>query len=240
VYTLGVEYIPIKNLSVEAALPLAMVKYTGTAPHSPVPGVWDDGKFHTTLTDLLVGVRYQILDEPIIALTPQLSGTIPVGDYEVNGFATGGRHLAQLHAGASAGRHFDPVLPNLYLTGSYEFTFSERNKATVNSHLINQNRSDVSAELGYQFLDSDLIVNVAWNWRIAHGGINFTDFPKLPPDLQANHDVLLAEEFMFVGGGVSYAITDKLTIGAITRFFVRGYNTKKQNLYGLNLFWTVL
>ncbi|MDB4959342.1 MAG: hypothetical protein JWO36_6911, partial [Myxococcales bacterium] len=74
-------------------------------------------------------------------------------------------------------------------------------------------------------------------------GVNFTDFANatlVPADVQLNHDPVLAEEFIFYGGGVSYAINDAIAIGVVARFFLQGYNTRDQSLYGLNLTWDAL
>ena len=237
--TLGASYVPIRRLAIEASVPFALVKYTGDAAHGP-PGKWDDGSFHATLTDLRVGARYQILEEPILALSPHLAVSIPLMDYEVIGFATGGRHLKTLHMGASVGRTFDPIAPNLYFTGSYEFSIAEKYDATPATEDIKQKRSDIAFELGYFFLDGKLGVNLAMNWRMQHGGLHFEDFGRLSPELVMNHDPLLDEDFLFLGGGVSYAINDRFTVTAVVRQFIRGSNTRDQDLYGLNLSWAAI
>jgi hypothetical protein len=237
--TLSAEYVPVARLAVEVAVPLDMVKYTGPGMHLP-PGEWDDGQFHTTLTDLRVGARYQVLEEPALALSPHVGASIPMMDYAVNGFATSGRHLKMLHMGLQLGRSFDPVLPNMYFVVGYEFTVPERYKENADTEKVGQLFSDVEAHLGYGFLDGNLMLDLAANWRIPHGGIDFTEFPMLSPNLTNFHDPILREEFIFVGGGISYAINPKITVGLAARFFVRGYNTRDQSLYGLNVTWQPL
>ncbi|MDB4961858.1 MAG: hypothetical protein JWP01_1857 [Myxococcales bacterium] len=239
VFTLGAKYVPIEKLAIEGALPLAMLKYAGTTAHMP-PGAWDDGNYHTTLTDLRVGARYQLLEEAV-ALSPHLAVSIPLMDYEVIGFATGGRHLKQLHIGASIGRTLDPWVPNMYLMGSYELSLAEHYDATPVTEDIGQARSDLEAQIGYLFLDGALSFNLAGSWRIQHGGIGFEDFstPGFSQDLILNHDPLLDEEFVFLGGGASYSVTETVAVSAVVRFFVRGHNTRDQNLFGLNVSWDV-
>lgn len=239
VITLGAAYVPIEKLVVEAALPFAMVKYAGDDAHFPA-GKWDDGDYHATLTDLRAGVRYQVLEEPLLALSPHVAVSIPLMDYETVGFATGGRHLKTLHLGASIGRSFDPIAPNLYFTGSYEFSIAEKYDATPATEEIKQKRSDIAFEVGYFFLDGDLGINLAMNWRMQHGGIGFEEFPMLPQDVVMNHDPLLDEDFLFLGGGVSYAINERFTVTATVRQFIRGYNTRNQDLYGLNFTWAAI
>ena len=240
VMALGASYVPIEKLELGIALPLAMVKYSGMDDHFP-PGAWDDGKTHTTLTDLRFGARYQLLEEPL-AITPHIAASIPVMDYEVIGFATGGRGLKQLHFGLAVGRTLDPVLPNLYFNVGYEFSIGERYDENAETEKIAQRRSDIDAQIGYLFLDGKLNIHLGMNWRLQHGGIAFEEFaePGFPLELSMNHDPVLDEDFIFAGGGASYAITEKLTVSAITRFFLRGYNTRNQSLYGIGLSWTVL
>jgi hypothetical protein len=239
IFQLSGAYVPIEKLVVEATVPFGLFKYAGTAPHGP-PGEWDDGSFHASLTDLRVGARYQVLDEPILAVSPHLAVSIPLMDYETIGFATGGRHLKTIHVGFAIGRTFDPYVPNLYATAAYEFSLSEKYDETPETEKIKQKRSDITAEIGYLFLDGKLGVNIAMNWRLQHGGLNFEDFAMTKPELVFNHDPLLNEDYIFIGGGVSYEINDRFTVAAITRQFIRGYNTRDQDLYGLNLTWLAI
>jgi hypothetical protein len=231
--TLSAEYVPVENLALEAELPIAFLKYTGTMLHLP-PGAWDDHNFHTTLTDLRVGARYQVLDQPLVAVTPYLAVSIPVMNYEVNGFATGGRHLKQVHLGLGVGRTLDPILPALYALASYELTLSEKYKENAMTEKQSQTRSDVEAQLGYLLLDGDLNIAAAFNWRHQHGGVSFEDFGMLPPELTNFHDPILKESYMFLGANVAYAVNRKVSVGAIARFFLRGYNTRDQSLFGVD------
>jgi hypothetical protein len=247
IFILGATYVPIEKLAVDVSLPFGLFKHkddvVNGVPIKHIPeGEWDDGKFHASLTDLRVGARYQLLEEPLVAFSPHIGVSIPLMDYEVIGFATGGRHLKTLHVGASLGRSLDPYVPNLYFTGTYEFSISERYDANEKTSDYKQRRSDISAEIGYLFLDGKLGINVAMNWRIAHGGLSFHDFekPVVDPRLLNFHDPILAEEFLFLGGGVSYAVTERLTVAAVTRQFIRGYNTRDQALYGLTFSFDVI
>jgi hypothetical protein len=239
IFMIGATYVPIEKLAIDATVPFGLFKYKDKDAHF-VPGEWDDGKFHASLTDLRVNARYQLLEEPLVAFSPHIGVSIPLMDYEVIGFATGGRHLKTLHAGASVGRSLDPYVPNLYFTATYEFSIAERSELNEKTSDIKQRRSDVSAEIGYLFLDGKLGLNVAMNWRIPHSGVNFEDFGMLDPRIAAAHDPILREEFLFLGGGVSYAVTERLTVALVTRQFIRGYNTRDQALYGLNFSFDVI
>ena len=234
--TLSAEYVPIENLAIEAEIPFALVKFDGTTPHLP-PGAWDDHNFHETLTDFRGGVRYQVLDQPYVAVSPYVAVTIPMQSYEVNGFAVGGRHLKLAHVGVSVGRSLDPILPSLYLMATYELTVGEHYKQNEQTAKLSQGRSDVEAQLGYLLLGGDLDIAAVFNWRISHGGIEFKNFAMLPPELTSFHDPILKEEYMFLGGNVSYAVSQKLSVGVVARFFLRGFNTRDQSLFGVNTTW---
>jgi hypothetical protein len=248
IVTLGAEYVPIENLAVEVSVPFDAVKYDGSAPHSPEPiGSWDDcapgaggvvtchGKYHYTPADLRIGARYQLLDEPYLALTPYAAFSTPMTNYQTVGFATAGRNLRQGHFGLSAGRSLNPILPHLFITGTFEFTVSQSFDANAQTAAIGQDRYDIEAQIGYTFLDGDLVIDVAGNDRHQLDGIAFEDFGKLSAALTNFHDPILKEIYYFYGGDVSYALTRKLTLTASIREFLHGYNTRNQDLYGLNV-----
>jgi hypothetical protein len=237
--SLGAEYTPIEDLAVEASLPLVLVKYQGDGESFPPHGNYDDGDYHKTLQDFRLGARYQLLRE-IVAFSPHIAGSIPVRDYENQGYASAGRRLKQLHLGASVGRTLDPILPNLFVHATYEFSLVEKLDATPETEEVGQNRSDLAFLLGYFFLDGDLSLDVGANWRIAHGGIEFTEYGDYAQSVQDYHDALLREEFILVGGDVGYKITDRFSVDATARFFVRGYNTRDSNIFGLGLTFAVL
>ena len=239
-FSLSAEYVPIDRLGITVDIPLVGIKYLRPElTHFP-PGEWDDGDLHWALQDLSAHARYQLPTEAI-AVAPSIGFTVPLSDYAVNGFSAIGRHLKQLHLGLALGRTLDPVAPNLYFGASYQFTLSERFDQTESAQsaafteVIGQNRSDVEFEIGYRFLEGKLALNFAGNYRVTHGGINFTEFNTLPPEAVKWHDPLLAEDFLYLGGGATYAITDELSAALFARFFVHGYNTRDQDLYGLNL-----
>ena len=104
--------------------PFGALKYTGNKTAYPHPGggSYDDGKTHTTLTDLRGGVRYQVLEAPV-ALSPHLAVSIPVADYETVGNTVAGRHLKMLHVGLGIGRVFGSAT---YVHVLYEFSLAEK------------------------------------------------------------------------------------------------------------------
>jgi hypothetical protein len=238
--SLSGEFVPVERLGITVDIPLVAIKYLRPELDHFPPGEWDDGDMHWSLQDLTAHARYQLPTEAL-AISPSIGFTVPLMDYAVNGFSAIGRHLKQLHLGAAIGRTLDPVAPNLYFGASYQFTLSERFDQTDSAQtaafteVIGQNRSDVEFEIGYLFLEGKLALNLAGNYRVTHGGINFTDFNTLPAEAVTWHDPLLAEEFLYLGGGATYAVTDAVSVALFARFFVRGFNTRDQDLYGLNV-----
>ena len=243
------EYTPIDHLAIDATLPLTMLKFGGgeDAPGFP-HGDYDDGDYHTTLTDLRANVRYQVLQE-VVALSPHLGFTLPVADYETQGFAGAGRHLKALHLGASVGKLFAPFAPNLFIQATYEFTLAEKFDQTDTdaqaevTKEIGQNRSDISAQLGYFFLEGALRVNAGFNWRITHDGIAYTELGEEIPADDARfiyHDALLEEKFVLLGGDVGYNISDRISVDLTSRFFVGGSNTLDGIRLGLGLTFGIL
>lgn len=81
-------------------------------------------------------------------------------------FATGGRHLKQAHLGVSVGRTFEPISANLFVTGSYEVTLSEKSDIVPAATQYTQNHSDFDAQLGYLMLEGKLNLNLAWWGRV--------------------------------------------------------------------------
>lgn len=237
--TVGAEYVPVRRLAVTVALPIVALKYTGNPTAYPHPGggSYDDGKLHTTLTDLRAGVRYQVLEEPI-ALSPHLGGSIPVADYETVGNTVAGRGLKALHAGLSVGRVFGAAT---YVHLLYEFSLVEKYDETAVTKEQGQNRSDLAFTIGHKLLDQRLDLNLGANMRKAHGGVNFSELNfAMPGDLEMYHDALLKEDILLVGGGVGYQLTNTLAVSLSGRYFVYGVNTQNASVFALGLSWSPL
>jgi hypothetical protein len=237
IVSVGAEFVPLERLALNVTVPIVMVKYTGDDSGFGRHGRYDDGDLHATLQDFRSTLRYQVLRDAI-SLSPHIGVTIPMSDYETVGYANAGRGLKQAHFGLALGRTLAPSVPNLYFHLQYEFTLSEKYDETEITREIGQNRSDLAVQLGY--LRNKLELNVGANFRFAHGGINFEDFREWTEDERLFHDPLLREEFILVGGGAGYSVTDKLRLTAIARAFIRGYNTRNAHLFGVGASWDIM
>lgn len=237
-FTLGAEYVPMRNLAVAVSLPLVLLKYTGNLtmyPHAG-GGRYDDGLTHSTLTDLHAAVRYQLLDEPV-AFSPHVGFSIPVADYETVGNSVAGRHLKALHLGFGLGKR---ITEALYAHLFYEFSLVERYDRTPETHIAGQNRSDAAITIGYKLLDQKLDIHLDASSRITHGGWKFSEFDILTPEEIMFHDAILAENIFLAGGGVSYQITDAIAANVGGRLFVAGHNTQNASVIAAGVTWSPL
>lgn len=240
--TLGAEYTPIAKLAVGVALPFSLLKYTGppgSFAHTG-HGSYDDGKLHSTLTDLRAGARYQVLEEPI-ALSPHLAFSIPVADYETIGNTVAGRHLKALHVGLGIGRVIGEAT---YVHLLYEFSLVEKYDAGGMAELSkhSQNRSDLAFTIGHKLLDQRLDLHVDLNLRETHGGISFNQFEagELSEAEVEYHDAILDEDIFLVGGGVGYQISNALSVSLSGRYFTFGSNTQNASVIALGIAWSPL
>jgi hypothetical protein len=240
-FTLGAEYVPVNRLAVNVALPFALLIYTGDLalyPHAG-GGSYDDGKMHATLTDLRVGARYQVLEEPF-ALSPHLAVSIPVANYETVGNTVAGRHLKALHAGLGIGRLIGEAT---YVHLLYEFSLVEKYDRTAETQKVGQNRSDFAFTIGHKLLDQQLDIHLDANGRVTHDGVNFSEFAMLAttaPDDVMFHDAILAEDIFLVGGGASYQLSNALAVSLSARLFVTGKNTQNASVIALGVTWSPL
>ncbi len=245
---LSAEYVPIDNLGLSVSIPFVITHYDLDGggdrqgflarPH----GRYDDGDYHGVLQDFKFQARYMVLEEPL-AISPHIGVSIPMTDYETQGFASAGRGLMQLHLGASLGKFFTSGVPGLYLHGSYEFRLVERYETGFSqTEDFSQNRSDIKMQVGYYILDN-LEAHLAGDLQLAHGGFQFRDWmtgsnEQLPT--QFFHDALIAEEFFHLGGGLSYGITESVSVNAFVRIWLWGQNTRDAHAFGAGASWDIM
>jgi hypothetical protein len=238
-FSIGAEYTPIRNLAVTATMPFVLLKYTGGPEFiHPGGGTYDDGDYHSTLTDFRAGARYQLLDEPV-ALAPHLAFSIPVGDYETIGNAVGGRHLKYLHAGISAGTIIGLAT---YVHLQYEFSLGEKYDRTAETEKYSQNRSDIGFTIGHKLLDYKLDVSLGANARFGHGGISLDLFRMggFSMDQFNYHDAILKEQLVLAGLGVGYQINNAISVSLAGRLFLTGKETQNASVLAFGLTWSAL
>jgi opacity protein-like surface antigen len=228
-----VEYGITDSLALTASMPIMATKADGGNPH----GSWDDSAYHETPTDLRVTARYMI-PVGILAITPHLGASTPVRTYETHGNAAAGRGLKALYAGLSLGLDLDEEIPRTALQVSYEFALVERYKdAGPEAAGRDQNNSAVTAQVVHTLGDFQLSAGV--DFHQYHGGITFAEFGSLTMDERTNHDLILKERILLVGGGVAYNIGEHAKIFATARVFATGENTTNASLFALGGSWDI-
>lgn len=243
---LSAEYIPIERLAISVQIPFFYIK--NADPFTPAnfrqQGVYDSGDAYLVTGDIQANARYMFEVGPV-ALTPRLGIRVPSHRYEVNGNTGVSRGLLQGQFGLSAGVA-NVLLPGLFFQGDYQFSLSQRfETAFPETADYNQNFSQGSLIAGYFVLDA-LAINLAADFRIAHGGFDFLDFTTnretgvaTPTAVSNYYNALLAQDFTLVGGGASYMLTDTIQLNAFFRLFVGGGNTSNPNIFGFGASYAI-
>ena len=222
-YALFANYGLTDRVMLSASLPFVETKYWGPPSHGGAPGLRaDDGDTHGSLTDLRVGIHYQLLEHPF-AFAPFVAYVLPVrDDYYVQGHAAQGRGLEELLVGFGLGKSLDPWIPRTFAQVRYTYGFVE--KVAEIAH----DRENINLEIG-AFPTDRWGVSVYGQWQWTHGGI---DVPITDPALAylfPYHDRLAEDEFFNLGFGTSWAFTPSLTAFAIYMEGQSGRNGHKVN-----------
>lgn len=200
--TLGVR----DNLAITVSIPVVRGRYlsTGTPAH---PTILDDGRPHTTLTDLRVDVRYNAVNRRGFVISPFLTTVTPSHRYEYFAHAAPGRRVNELQLGAYVGTTLDSVLPGMFVQGRYGIGVQERFLD------FSHNRSLFSLESGY-FATPDVRVFGMVNGQVTHGGLDlFIGANRVWPEAQwQNHDRITRENFVTAGAGVGWSVNDVIDV----------------------------
>jgi hypothetical protein len=202
------------RIAINAAIPLVASEYTVTnspfsAPHpQPLyPGVnpLDDGRYHAVWQDFRFGVRYNVVKKRGFALTPFVGSLVPSHGYEVFAHTAAGRDLNELQFGVSAAKVLESGLPGVFLQATYSY-------GVVQQVLdISHNRSMLSAEAGYFFTPKVRGIGLV-SGQVTHGGIDAYPAIGFDPVRFPVHDQITRDNFLTVGGGVAYAISEKIDL----------------------------
>ena len=205
------------KVAVSIGLPWIASKYTGLTPHplvdssGPIPVFYganslDDGTYHGTLQDFRFDVRYNVTTRGL-ALTPFVGSIVPSHNYTYFAHAAPGRDLHELQVGVSAAKLLDALAPGLFVQSRYAYGFTE--KALDISH----NRSTMDLEVGY-FLTPKLRLLGLGAAQLTHGGVDLSLNSRvdLGPLLWSHHDQIDRVNYLNLGGGVAYTLTEKIDV----------------------------
>ncbi|MGH9971920.1 MAG: hypothetical protein ACREBG_29585 [Pyrinomonadaceae bacterium] len=221
------EYGLTSKLALDAEITHVSSKYegfVGPVPHGPV----DTGSYHPSFQDVRIGVRYNLRSRPLV-VTPFVATVIPTHHYETRGHSAVGRRLRELHMGVFLGRDLEEILPRSYVQGRYSYAIVEGVEE------FNLNRSNGDWEFGY-FATDRISLRFTGAWQRTYHGI---EIPKdrSHPHFHEIHDRATKANFVRVGGGVSFSLTNSLGLHADFNNTARGLNTHAPRGISLGISW---
>jgi hypothetical protein len=232
---LQIEHSLTDRLAFECSIPY-VASANGVDPQ-PVLGRTgiDDGNYHSTWQDLRLGVRYNIVSDPVL-ITPSLVYRAPTHDYPTIGEAAVGPGLREIEAGVDLGRAFTVAELPSYADLRYSRAFVEKFEG------VPMNRANAEAAVGV-FVHPRVSVRGVAFWQNTYGGLSATDIfgptgppqpnPDLAPSLFLHHDRLLRDNFFRWGAGASLALTQSWSVSATFVDLARGTNSHYGYAYSL-------
>jgi hypothetical protein len=232
------EYGFTDRLAASLGLAYVFAKYTdpdGPPPPIPYRDVDACHCWNSSFQDLALTARYRLGDDPW-AVTPLVRLVEPSHDYNYQGEAVVGFDRREYAVGVNASLRLAGFLPKAILQTGYTYSFVERFLGIPND------RSNGLVEIGYA-VTRRLYVRATGQWQVTHGGLRLgsvtgNPFP-LPgevdaPELVAEHDRLLRDNYWRVGGGLSYSIGVVDVFAGFSKY-VSGTDTHDVQAYTLGL-----
>jgi hypothetical protein len=204
------------KVAVDLAVPVVSAAYSGSKPH---PGTdIDNGKFHTSVTDLRFSVRYNVTRKGAV-ITPYVGSVVPSHDYPFYGHAAAGERLRELQVGAFVAKLFTTGVPGMFVSSRVAYGFVEKVED------ISHNKSMGDLEVGY-FVTPSFRAFAMANAAYTHGGIDFPlgGLAAVPLRYQPVHDIVQRVNYLHAGGGFAYSITDSVDVFASFTRLVAGRN----------------
>jgi hypothetical protein len=223
------------RLSVSAGVPYVFAKYRGPgAPPPFIPFLPVDSCFcfHSDFQDLTGTVRYSVIHTSDgFAVTPSITAVIPSHSYDHVGEAVVGRDLREVHVGVDVGAPVAMISRRLIMQGAYAYSVVQRVLDIPN------NRSNATLEGDYR-LTRRLTVSGLLLWQRTHGGLRFPQEVAPFPNLIAEHDRLLRDNSLRLGGGVSYSWGQWDASVTYLGYTPSGNNTHVIHAVTVSLGWT--
>lgn len=230
-----VEFGVTNRLAVNVSLPFITARFRGpyddALRHAGGKDI-DDGTYHGAFQDFRMAARFNVLKGPI-AITPFVEAIVPSHHYNSRGHSVAGQDLRALMLGATVGGFADAVVPGLFYQSQFSYGVFEKVLD------IRTNRTRVDSEVGY-FVTPRLALRFLVGYQLTHDGLDkiYTlDPASRPPSFRIhsrptviaaalasgdplynqigpNHDRLLRANFLSLGGGIAFRVTDTLDIFA--------------------------
>ncbi len=227
------------RFSATVGIPYIFAKYTGGPPPPGIPYLPVDSCncWHSGFQDFAFTARYRFGDDPW-AVTPLARYVLPSHSYNYQGEAVIGHDLQEFQLGAFASLRLVTLLPDANIQVGYVYSFVEKVLGIPND------RSNTSFEIGYLF-GRRFYVRAAGYWQVTHGGLRLGSVTGNPfpitgevntPELGAEHDRLLRDNYWRVGGGVSYSAGPFDVFASISKY-VAGTDTHNGQAYTVGMTW---
>jgi hypothetical protein len=237
VVSMDLDYGVTRRLAVNVGLPLSLVKYTGASPHKAdgIPFL-DDGKYHGGAQDFRLGLRYNLVRNAPVVITPFVEGFVPSHDYVTFAHAAVGRNLRELLVGTNIGwQGGESFLSNAFFQTRINYSFVEH--VLGRSH----NRTNIDAEVGY-FLMPRLAVTGIASYAKHHGGLDWDSSKTIDEQWTQEeflkHDELMRADQLDVGGGASFMVSRSTSVYAnvlTMAWGINGHALKTGIIAGINV-----
>jgi hypothetical protein len=201
---IDVDYGVTDRFSISFGIPYVLAKYhgepynVGVTAFLPYLAVDSCQCWHGGFQDAEFTARYNLVNvHRAFVLTPSVSVGLPSHDYDYVGEAVIGFGLKEARFGVDVGQRLDTIVFGLSMQASYSY-------AVVSRVLdISHNRSNGAFEADY-FLARHLSVRGLSSWQVTHGGLRFPADVRGFPDRILEFHRLLRDNYLQVGGGLSY------------------------------------
>ena len=203
------------RLAIRFSVPYVVSKYNGPFAHT-WPG-WpnlDNNRYHGTVQDLRLDVRYALSPNHALAVTPFVTTIVPSHQYDYFAHSAVGTDLKEVQVGSYVARTLDPIAPQLFVQARVAYGF-------VHEVLgIPHNRTYLDLELGYTVRPGVRVFLLGTGYT-THGGLNFPAPPASAKDTLItlcgdpcwlHHDQIAHEQTANAGLGGAVAITRSLDL----------------------------
>jgi hypothetical protein len=231
-----VEYNLTDRWTITAGIPVVMKRIKATpeeqALHDPALIVppqdskfIDDGKYHTSLQDFRLGVRYLAVTSPVI-IEPFVEAGTPSNDYVFFSGALAGQHLWRVALGASF--TYVPPLSDYYLRLSTAYVVVEETLG------VSINHWRFSGEVGYR-LKSNLTGRLFFIGKNGRG-LTSKDFASVTDINWYHHDQTIIHDYVNAGAAIDWYLGPRIQLTFVAhKGIYHDEMTKVPYAFGLGL-----
>lgn len=195
----------------------------------------DTGNYYATFQDFGFSLRYSLI-EGAIAVAPVIAATIPSHAYHTIGEAAPGQRAPALLLGVNVGALTEPLLPRGYVQLRYAYSFVQP------QYGVSLNRSNAEFEAGFSVTPIVQVRGLV-AWQQTHGGVTYYESVDRgfagEPQIFFDHDRLLKNRYLHIGGGATIALTDSIDLDAAVVTFAAGADSHYGVGIAAGLTWRV-